>query len=308
MEPSVHVASPRGFHQAFWHVPPQRAGVAVPIVCVHGWPETKRLYLKVIEPLAAAGFEVIVPDLRGFGDSGLAPDGMYDIVSHARDLYALVHDHLGHERVVVMGGDLGGPTIQEMALRWPEWVDRMVLFNSPLPYDKARMADLRTRAPKETLDYYVRQGTDADALLGELDSVEKRREYVAQFYTHRNWAHPSAFDPDEVAFHCEPFGDASKLRASFANYESVFDDTKRVEKPLMGHNSVTPTLVYFGVSDAVMPPDFDAMAAVVFDRCAGSRRIAGCGHFVPWEAPDLLVEGTVEFCLDLLGNGSGGSV
>lgn len=273
----------------------------MPIVCVHGWPETKRLYLRVVEPLAAAGFEVIVPDLRGFGDSGLAPDGMYDIVSHARDLYALVHDELGHERVVLMGGDLGGPTIQEVALRWPEWVDRMVLFNSPLPYDKERMAGLRTRAPKETLDYYVRQGTDADGLISELDTPDKRRRYVAQFYTHRNWAHPGAFAPDDVVFHCEPFGDVAKLRASFANYESVFDDSKRVEKPRMGRNSQTSTLVFFGLSDSVMPPDFDKMAEAVFDRCVGPRRIEECGHFVPWEAPGHLVDGTVEFCRDLLG-------
>ena len=60
---AVHTASPRGFRQAFVH-----EGVGgVPLVCVHGWPETKRIFWKVIEPLAAAGFEVVVPDLRGFG-------------------------------------------------------------------------------------------------------------------------------------------------------------------------------------------------------------------------------------------------
>src|SRR5436190_23004485 len=42
--------------------------------------------------------EVVVPDLRGFGDSGLAPDGFYDLAAHARDLHALMHDVLGHER------------------------------------------------------------------------------------------------------------------------------------------------------------------------------------------------------------------
>lgn len=300
MDLDVHFAPVGGFRQAYWRVASKRDGVAVPIVCVHGWPETKRLYLKVVEPLAAAGFEVIVPDLRGFGDSDLDPDGTYDIVSHAHDLYALVHGRLGHERVVLMGGDLGGPTIQEIALRWPDWVDRMVLFNSPLPYDKERMAGLDTRATKETLDYYVRQGTDADGLMAELDTEVKRREYVAQFYTHRNWAHPGAFGAEEVAFHCEPFGDGAKLRASFANYESVFDGAKRTEKPLLGRNVQTPTLVYFGVSDSVMPPDFDKMARVVFAQCAGPHRIENCGHFVPWEAPDLLVDGTVAFCRDLL--------
>ena len=132
---SVHTAAPRGFAQAF-----VREGVGgVPLVCVHGWPETKRIFWRVIEPLAAAGFEVIVPDLRGFGDSEVGPDGFHDVPSFARDVHALVHDVLGHQRVVLLGGDLGGPVIQDLALRFPDWVDRMVLFNSPLPFVKERM-------------------------------------------------------------------------------------------------------------------------------------------------------------------------
>ena len=166
---ATHVASPRGFDQAYVH-----EGIGgVPLVCVHGWPETKRIFWKVIEPLAAAGFEVIVPDLRGFGDSGLGPDGFHDVPSYAHDLHALVHDVLGHERVVLLGGDLGGPVIQDLALRHPDWVDRMVLFNSPLPYDKERMAGLTgTRAPREASDYFVRQGTDPDGLVAELRTPE----------------------------------------------------------------------------------------------------------------------------------------
>ena len=121
---TVHTASPRGFGQAYVR---EGAG-GVPLVCVHGWPESKRVFWKVIEPLAAAGFEVIVPDLRGFGDSDVGPDGFHDVASHSRDLYALVHDTLGHERVVLVGGDLGGPVVQDLALRHPEWVDRMVLL------------------------------------------------------------------------------------------------------------------------------------------------------------------------------------
>ena len=53
------------------------------MLLVHGWPETKRIWWRNIEPLAAAGFEVIVPDLRGFGDSDVGPDGFHDIASHA---------------------------------------------------------------------------------------------------------------------------------------------------------------------------------------------------------------------------------
>src|SRR3546814_11320371 len=91
----------RGFDQAY-----VREGVGgVPLLCVHGWPETKRIWWRTIEPLAAAGFEVIVPDLRGFGDRALPPDGFGAVPSHSRDLHALVTDGLGPARVVRFRGD-----------------------------------------------------------------------------------------------------------------------------------------------------------------------------------------------------------
>src|SRR3546814_18746043 len=97
-----------------------REGVGgVPLLCVHGWPETKRIWWRTIEPLAAAGFAVIVLDLRGFGDSALPPDGFGDVPSHRRALHALVTERLGHERVVLRGGYLGGPVIPGIALRSP---------------------------------------------------------------------------------------------------------------------------------------------------------------------------------------------
>lgn len=291
----VHFASPRGFRQAFHHER-ARSGGATAMVCVHGWPETKRLYHRVIGPLRDAGFDVVVPDLRAFGDSEVGPDGFNDVVSHALDVHALVCDHLGYDKVILVGGDLGGSVIQEIALRWPAWVDRMVLFNSPLPYMKAEMAGLATRADASTRDYFERQGTDADGLISELTSVEACRNYVAQFYGPRNWAHPGNFLPTDVAYHVEPFGDPCRLRETFGNYESAYSAQKRVERPLYGANAATPTLIVFGTSDRVIYPDFDKMAQVVFARHAGPVRIDGCGHFVPWEAPERFVELTLEFC------------
>lgn len=295
----ILTAAPRGFNQAFVHQK-SSAQNATALVCVHGWPETKRIFWKVIEPFAAAGFDVVVPDLRGFGDSSLAPDGFYDVVSHAKDLYALVHDHLGYSRAVLVGGDLGGPVIQELAMRYPSWVDRMVLFNSPLPFDKERMSGMNTRPPRESSDYFLRQGTDADALAAEFTTDEQRRRYIATFYTSRHWGHPGAFTPEDVDFHTEPFADAAKLRASFGNYETAFFADKRSEPSLMGRNSHTHTLILFGPSDHVIYPEFDKMAAVVFDNHVGPFLLRDCGHFVPWEAPHALVSATVAFCADLL--------
>jgi pimeloyl-ACP methyl ester carboxylesterase len=291
---TTHHALVNNVDIAYWHEQSESANKV--LVCLHGWPESKRIFARVVKPLCDAGFEVVVPDLRGFGESGLAPDGFYDVVSHARDIEALVFDHLGYESVVLVGGDLGGPVIQELALRNPTRVERMVLFNSPLPMDKDRMAGMRTRPPVEVMDYFIRQGTDADALASELSTEEKRAEYIAEFYSTRLWAHPGAFSADEIAWHVEPFSDAQKLRASFANYESAFDATKRAEKPLYGRNLVTPTLILFGTSDHVIYPDFDLMAATVFENHEGPIRIENCGHFVPWEAVEEFTFRTVKFC------------
>ncbi|HMO54135.1 MAG TPA: alpha/beta fold hydrolase, partial [Tepidiformaceae bacterium] len=79
----------------------------------------------------------------------------HDVASHALDLHALVREILGHERVVVVGGDLGGPVIQDLSLRYPGFVERMVLFNSPLPFDKEKMAGMNTRPAREASDYFV---------------------------------------------------------------------------------------------------------------------------------------------------------
>lgn len=296
----IHNSSLRGFDQAYVYEQ-SKTGSGTALLCLHGWPESKRIFWKVIEPLAAAGFDVIVPDLRGFGDSSLAPDGFYDTPSHAKDMYSLVHDQLGYEKVVVLGGDMGGPVIQDMALRYPDWVDRMVLFNSPLPFDKERMANIEgTRAPREAADYFIRQGTDADGLAAELSTASERRRYIAAFYGSRFWAHPGTFDQEAVDFQTEPFSSAEVLRASFGGYETAFDSSKRSEATVMGRNRSTPTLILFGPSDHVIYPAFDKMAAMVFDRHVGPFLLRDCGHFVPWEAPHALVSGTVAFCADLL--------
>lgn len=299
---AVHHFDGRGFRQAYVRENPG----GVPLLCVHGWPETKRIWWRVIEPLAQAGFEVIVPDLRGFGDSDVGPDGFHDVPSHSRDLHALVTEGLGHERVVLCGGDLGGPVIQDMALRFPDVAARMVLFNSPLPYDKAAMTDMDTRPRSGASDYFLRQGTDPDGLAAELDTPEQRRRYIATFYTSRFWAHPGAFTEGPlpggpaVDFHTEPFADAAKLRASFGGYESTFSETARSEPPLLARNPDIETLILFGPSDHVLYPAYDQMAAVTFPDHVGPFLLRDCGHFVPWEAPHQLVSATRAFCRDLL--------
>jgi pimeloyl-ACP methyl ester carboxylesterase len=284
----------RGFRQAYVH---EGMGGA-PVLLVHGWPETKRIWWRVIEPLAAAGFEVIAPDLRGFGQSDVGPDGYHDLAACSGDLVALLAE-LGHDHALLVGGDFGGPVIQHLALEHEGLADRMVLFNSPLPYDKERMAGMRTR-PASANDYFIRQGTDADALAAELATPDQRRRYIATFYSSRFWAHPGAFDDAAIAFHADPFADGAKLRASFGVYESVFSPEATSEPARLRANPDVRTMILFGRSDHVIYPDFDLMAAVVFDDHVGPFLLRDCGHFVPWEAAHALVTAVAALGSDLV--------
>jgi pimeloyl-ACP methyl ester carboxylesterase len=277
-----------------------------PLLLVHGWPETKRIWWRNIEPLAAAGFEVIVPDLRGFGDSGLAPDGFYDPASQASDLHALVHDVLGHERCAAAGGDLGGVAIQDLGLRFEGFVDRQCLFNTVVPLlpDDYEAAGLAPRIPRQTrmaADYFLRQGREADELAAELDTPERRRRYIAQFYGSRFWAAPGSFDREAIDFMTEPFGDGAKLRASFGVYETAMGTRPAAAPPRLTEKNPLTTLVLYGPEDHVIPNDFPERCEVAFPEIVGPFVVPRAGHFLQWERADLLNSSLIYFFADLRG-------
>ena len=276
-----------------------------PLLLVHGWPETKRIWWRNIAPLAEAGFEVIVPDLRGFGDSSLAPDGHYDMAASARDLHALVGDVLGHERCAAAGGDYGGVVIQDLGLRFAGFVERQCLFNTVLPllrdeYEAAGIAPSPPREARIAADYFLRQGRDADALAGELDTPQRRRRYVGEFYGHRFWASPGAFAGDDVDFMTEPFADGDKLRASFGLYETALGSRPASEAPRFMEPNPVPTLVLYGPDDHVIWADFPQRAEVAFLERIGPFVVPRAGHFLQWERPDVLNPALTYFLRDLL--------
>jgi pimeloyl-ACP methyl ester carboxylesterase len=282
-----------------------RAGAGgYPLLLLHGWPETKRIWWRNIEPLAAVGFEVIVPDLRGFGDSGLDPDGFYDVAAHARDMQALVGEVLGHERCAAAAGDLGGAVVQDLGLRFEGFVERQVLFNCVLPalpaeYDGAGIDPKPTPDMRMAADYYRRQGREPEALAAELDTAEKRVRYVAEFYGHRFWATPGAFTWAEATFMAEPFADPDKLRAGWGNYGSALRERPLSEEPRLFERSAVPTLALYGPDDHVIWRRFPEMCEVAFSELVGPFVVPGAGHFLQWERAELLNKSLEYFLADL---------
>jgi pimeloyl-ACP methyl ester carboxylesterase len=263
-----------------------------PLLLVHGFPETKRIWARNVAPLAAAGFDVIVPDLRGVGDSDPAPDGFYDPPAYARDLFALC-EQLGIERCGAVAGDVGAMVVAELGLRFPGFVARQCLFNTLAPplADRFAAAGIPEDAPvteRPEMDYFVRQGSDADGLLAELDTPEKRCSYVAAMYSTRGWAAVDSFTREDVAYHSEPFASADALRAAVAVYEVGFGKRAMSEPPVLVQLNPVPTLILYGPEDRVVTRYFPARMAVAFPNHEGPFEIAGSGHFISWEQPDAL--------------------
>ncbi|MEI6446457.1 MAG: alpha/beta hydrolase [Actinomycetes bacterium] len=284
----VHCAEVRpGVELAWWR---EGAG-GKPLLLVHGWPETKLIWERNVRPLAEAGFEVIVPDLRGFGDSQVPADGFQDLAAHSRDLEALVRGILGHSSCFAAGGDLGGGVIQDMGLRFEGLIERQVLFNTVLPllpdeYAAAGLPKQPTDEARANAGYFVRQGRDADGLCAELASGADRVAYVKSFYTGRNWAAPGAVPEIDAERMAAPFADSDSFRSSLGNYESALGERPLSEMPRFFEPNLTPTLVLYGPEDQVIPREFPRMCELAFPNRSGPEVIAGAGHFLQWEAAD----------------------
>lgn len=292
-----------------------REGVGgLPLLLVHGWPGSKRLWWRNIGPLARAGFEVIVPDQRGFGESSVPAKGHYpDIVTSANDLQVLL-EQLGHDRAVLVGGDFGSGIVQDMALRFPGLAIRQVVFNGNSPvlpelYAEHGITGDQLAEVTEVSNHLVEHGQHADELLAELDTPENRRDYVIGFYTNRVWrkgdpalwlAAPSGISPESAAFLAEPFGEADRFRATLGLYEGIMNPASRAEMPRLLEPNPTETLILYGPEDRIVGPKFAERCALACPNHVGPFLIPGAGHYMQWERPDIINSALVSFCRDLL--------
>jgi pimeloyl-ACP methyl ester carboxylesterase len=100
------------------------------IVLLHGYAQTSHMWMPLM-PLLATSHTVIAPDLRGAGGSARPLDG-YDKKTLAKDIRSLVRQ-LGHERVKVVGHDIGLMVAYAYAAQYPAEVGKVVLLDAFLP-------------------------------------------------------------------------------------------------------------------------------------------------------------------------------
>jgi pimeloyl-ACP methyl ester carboxylesterase len=116
---------------------------ALPLVLTHGWPGTIVEYLDVIEPLTAAGFDLVIPSLPGFGFSGPTSDPGWNRYRVAR-AWAELMRRLGYQRYGAVGNDVGSFVAPEVGRTDPEHVVGVhvtQLFSLPTG-DPAELVDL----------------------------------------------------------------------------------------------------------------------------------------------------------------------
>lgn len=106
------------------------AGAGEPLVLLHGVPKTSYYYHRVV-PLLSQKYQVIVPDIRGFGDSS-HPDTGYDMRTVATDVVDLVKQ-LGHEQFYLHGEDWGAAFAYALAADHPEMVKKLSYAEMLLP-------------------------------------------------------------------------------------------------------------------------------------------------------------------------------
>lgn len=108
-----------------------RGGKGDPVVLVHGFTDTSRMWRPLL-PVLARDYTVVTPDLPGLGGSSALPGGKYDMKTVAQSLHALVK-LLGFPRIRLVGHDIGMMAVYAYAAQYPQEVQKLVLMDAPLP-------------------------------------------------------------------------------------------------------------------------------------------------------------------------------
>jgi pimeloyl-ACP methyl ester carboxylesterase len=265
------------------------------VVLLHGWPYDIHSYVDVAPLLAAAGYRVIVPYLRGYGStsflsSGTFRNGQQSVV--AVDIIALM-DALAIQKAIVGGFDWGSRTAAIMAALWPERCKALVAVSGYLITNvKAQQQPL---PPKAELGWWYQYYFSTAR--GELGYSENRDDFNRLIWTivSPNWHFDDATygrtaaafaNPDHVAIVIHNY----RWRLGLAPGDPKHDDLEN--RLFAGPVVSVPTIT--------IASDFDGPAAdgaAYRDKFSGAyshRILPGIGHNVPQEAPTAFAQAVVD--------------
>lgn len=253
-------------------------GQGRPVILLHGFPDTSRLWRGQVAALTAAGFRCIAPDLRGRGrterPAGVAEYGLATMVGDVTGIL----DALEIERAAVVGHDWGAALAWLVASLAPDRVDRLVAISVGFPG-----AAGRPQFPELKQAWY--------RILIQFEGVAEDLFQQDDGYLAREFLRGQGDFEDYLAV----FADREALTAGFNWYRANLP-VERLLTPIPGLPPVqADTLAIFGTADDyVSERTLTASQAKV----AGAwryERLEGVGHFVPLEAPGRLNELLLEF-------------
>jgi pimeloyl-ACP methyl ester carboxylesterase len=260
-----------------------RTGDGPAVVLLHGWPGGRSDY-RLVAPLLSDAADVVVPDLRGFGESDrhlVPPDEGYTADAQARSVTGLL-DELGLGPVVLAGYHIGSRIAQTVAARSPDRVRSLVL-TPPVPGAGQRL--LGPDVHREFWYQHFHRLDLAERLLdGDRDAV---RSHLEHFWTH--WAGPS-FTPagEDLDRLAESYGRPGAFTASIGWYRQgpgILARGLAEQAPAREDRLAVGTHVLWPAHDPLFPAAWadrldDFFADVTVTPLPDS------GHFVPLEAPE----------------------
>lgn len=276
--PDVRFVNANGIRFAYLE-----AGKGPLVLLFHGYPETARSWAAVQRKVAAAGYRVVAPFMRGYPPTSPAPDGDYGAATLGKDVIALI-DALGAKDAAVVGHDWGALAVYSAVAQKPEKIRKLVTI--AIPHARGIGRDLKVFVEAPHFLYY--QMPWARRLVWSKDFA-----HIERIYAH--WAptfNPPAKELEDIKATLRAPG---AVESALGYYRSLFrGDSAEAERAAQSTVAV-PTLIIAGISDgAVNIKRFD-QARPAFTGDYVFVALDGVGHFPQLEAPDRVADAIVAF-------------
>jgi haloacetate dehalogenase len=266
-----------------------RKGAGRPLLLLHGYPETHLTWHKVA-PQLAEQFSVVVPDLRGYGDSGKPQGGErhenYSFRAMAQDQVDVMR-HYGHERFLVAAHDRGARVAHRLCLDHPESVERACLMDIAPTLTMYRGTN-QEFANKYMWWFFLIQPFPVPEHMIGLDP----EFYLKEIFGGLNKT-PGAIAPDVMNEYVRAFSNPDAIHASCEDFRAAADIDLEMDKAdaAAGRKIECPLHILWG-GKGTIGALWDVLGTWR-EKCAASvtGKPLDCGHFLQEERPqDLLVE------------------